>query len=159
MPRHAEIRRLNYSPAQLFDLVADVGRYHEFLPWVIGTRVRSRSDVLLTADVMVGFKMFRETFTSRVTLARPFHVHVDYVDGPLKYLKNDWRFKPDGDGTIVDFSVDFEFRSRMFETLAGAVFGEALRRMVSAFEERAADLYGDPLVRTPKLVNNQASRN
>lgn len=142
MPRHQETRRLDFTPGQLFDLVADVSRYPEFLPWVVSTRVRSRSDILLTADVMVGFKMLRETFTSRVTLARPHHVHVDYVDGPLKFLKNDWRFKPDGQGTIVDFSVDFEFHSRMFETLAGAVFGEALRRMVSAFEQRAADLYG-----------------
>ena len=142
MPRHQETRRLGYTPAQLFDLVADVGRYQEFLPWVISTRVRSRSEALLTADVMVGFKMLRETFSSRVTLARPDHVHVDYIDGPLKFLKNDWRFKPDGEGTIVDFSVDFEFHSKMFETLAGAVFGEALRRMVSAFEARAAELYG-----------------
>ncbi len=144
MPRHQETRRLGYTPEQLFDLVADVGRYQEFLPWVISTRVRSRSDLLLTADVMVGFKMLRETFTSRVTLARPDHVHVDYVDGPLKFLKNDWRFTPDGQRTIVDFSVDFEFRSRIFESLAGAVFGEALRRMVSAFEQRAADLYDAP---------------
>lgn len=144
MPRHAEIRRLDYTPGQLFDLVADVGRYQEFLPWVISTRVRSRSEVLLTADVMVGFKILRETFSSRVTLARPHHVHVDYIDGPLKFLKNDWRFKPDGQGSIVDFSVDFEFRSRMFESLAGAVFGEALRRMVSAFEQRATELYGAP---------------
>ena len=144
MPRHQETRHLGYTPEQLFDLVADVGRYQQFLPWVIGTRIRSASDSLLVADVIVGFKMLRETFSSRVTLERPGHIHVDYVEGPLKFLRNDWTFKPDGQGTLVDFRVDFEFRNRVFESLAGAVFGEALRRMVGAFEKRAAELYGAP---------------
>jgi coenzyme Q-binding protein COQ10 len=126
----------------MFDLVADVGRYQQFLPWVIGTRVRSRDEDSLTADLIVGFKALRETFTSRVTLERPGHIHVDYLDGPLKYLRNDWTFRPDGQGgTMVDFLVEFEFRSRIFETLAGAVFGEAVRKMVGAFEARAAVLY------------------
>lgn len=141
MPRHQEQRRLPYTPDQLFDLVADVGRYQEFLPWVIGTRIRSREANLLVADVIVGFRMFRETFRSRVTLDRPHRVHVDYLEGPLKYLRNDWTFKADGQGTLVDFCVDFEFRNRVFETLAGAVFGEAFRRMVGAFETRASSLY------------------
>lgn len=143
MPHHAETRRLPYCPEQMFDLVADVERYGQFLPWVIGTRVRSRTDTLLVADVIVGFKMLRETFSSRVTLERPTHIHVDYLEGPLKHLRNDWRFRPDGEGgSFVDFAVDFEFRSRVFETLAGAVFSEAVRRMVTAFEARAVQLYG-----------------
>lgn len=143
MPKHAEIRHLPYTPEQMFDLVADVGRYQQFLPWVIGTRVRSQSDTAMVADLVVGFKMLRETFTSRVTLERPHHVHVDYLEGPLKYLYNDWRFEraPDG-GTLVHFKVDFEFRSRVFEALAGAVFGDALRKMIGAFETRARQLYG-----------------
>jgi coenzyme Q-binding protein COQ10 len=143
VPKHAEIRRLPYTPEQMFDLVADVGRYQQFLPWVIGTRVRSKSETALVADLVVGFKMLRETFTSQVTLERPRHVHVDYLEGPLKYLYNDWRFEPAADGgTLVHFKVDFEFRSRVFEALAGAVFGEALRKMIGAFETRAQQLYG-----------------
>lgn len=143
MPKHAETRQLPYTPEQMFDLVADVGRYQQFLPWVIGTRVRSKSETTLVADLIVGFKMLRETFTSRVKLQRPYHVHVDYLEGPLKYLHNDWRFEPAPDGgTLVHFKVEFEFRSRVFEALAGAMFGEALRRMIGAFEERARELYG-----------------
>jgi len=143
VPRHAETRTLPYTPEQMFDLVADVARYPQFLPWVIGTRLRSKSDTALVADLVVGFKMLRETFTSKVTLDRPRHIHVDYLDGPLKYLRNDWRFEPAPDGgCLIHFKVEFEFRSRMFEALAGAVFGEALRRMIGAFEKRAAELYG-----------------
>lgn len=143
MPKHTETRELPYTQEQMFDLVADVARYHQFLPWVIGVRVRSKTDRELVADLVVGFKMFRETFTSRVLLERPHHVHVDYLEGPLKYLYNDWRFEPAPEGgTLVHFEVDFEFRSRVFETLAGAVFGDALRRMIGAFEERARELYG-----------------
>jgi coenzyme Q-binding protein COQ10 len=143
MPRHAETRRLPYTPEQMFDLVADVGSYPQFLPWVIGARIRSKGERLLVADLVVGFKMLRETFTSRVTLDRPNRIHVDYLEGPLKYLRNDWRFEPASDGAVLlHFSVDFEFRSRLFETIAGAVFGDAVRRMVAAFETRAAQLYG-----------------
>ena len=143
MPRHAETRALPYSPEQMFDLVADVGRYQEFLPWVIATRMRSHSADALVADLIVGFGPLRETFTSRVKLDRPSEILVEYIEGPLKYLKNDWSFKPDGrGGSLIDFSVDFAFRSRMFEALAGKVFGEAVRRMVGAFETRAAALYG-----------------
>jgi coenzyme Q-binding protein COQ10 len=143
MPRHAETRQLPYTPAQMFDLVADVQRYAEFLPWVIGVRMKSRSDTELVADLVVGFKMLRERFTSRVTLERPTRIHVDYLDGPLKYLRNDWTFRDDGEGgTLLNFKVEFEFRNRVFEAIAGAVFGEAVKRMVAAFEARAAALYG-----------------
>ena len=144
MPKHSETRRLPYSPEQMFDLVADVGRYGEFLPWVSAVRVRSNSETEMVADPIVGFKGLRETFSSRVTKERAEHIRVEYLDGPLKYLNNDWTFRPDGDGgVLIDFTVDFAFKSRMFEMLAGQVFDRALRMMINAFEERAAKLYGD----------------
>lgn len=142
MPRHQDSRLLPYSPAQMFDLVADVARYPEFLPWVIGARIQSRSEAEMVAELIVGFKMVRERFTSRVHLERPGHIAVDYITGPLKHLSNDWRFSPDGTGTRIDFTVDFAFRSRLFESLVGGVFTEAVRRMVQAFEKRALALYG-----------------
>ena len=143
MPKHSETRRLPYSREQMYALVADVTRYGEFLPWVTAVRVRSDGETEMVADLLVGFSALRERFTSKVVKQRPDAIHVDYIDGPLKYLHNDWRFRPDGEGgCIVDFSVDFAFRSRMFEALAGQVFDRALRRMIGAFEERAARLYG-----------------
>jgi len=144
MPRHSETRRLPYTPEQLFDLVADVARYPEFLPWVAAVRVRSDSDTEMVADLVVGFKAIHEKFTSRVTKHRPDSISVEYIEGPLKYLKNDWRFRPDGQGGVyVDFTVDFAFRSMLFEALAGQMFDRALCKMIGAFEERAAALYGD----------------
>jgi len=144
MPRHAETRHLPYTPDQMFDLVADVEHYPEFLPWVSGMRVRSDSATETLADMIVGFKSLRETFTSRVVKARPDHLHVDYVDGPLKHLSNDWRFRPaDDGGVLVDFTVDFAFKNRLFEMIAGQMFDAALRKMIGAFETRAAQLYGE----------------
>ena len=143
MPRHTETKHLPYSPDQLFDLVADVSRYDEFLPWVVAVRVRSSSATETVADLVVGFNAFKERFTSRVVKERPDKILVDYVEGPLKYLHNEWRFEPTADGgTNLCFSVDFAFRSRIFEALAGQMFDRALRRMTRAFEERAAALYG-----------------
>ncbi|HEX9954415.1 MAG TPA: type II toxin-antitoxin system RatA family toxin [Allosphingosinicella sp.] len=143
MPRHTETRHMPYSPEQMFDLVADVKRYQEFLPWVAATRIRSDSETLMVADLVVGFKSLKETFASRVTKERPQRVVVDYLEGPLKYLHNSWEFAPDGKGgTKIDFCVDFAFRSRIFESLAGQMFDRALRRMIGAFEERAHQLYG-----------------
>lgn len=143
MPRHIEHRHLPYSPEQLFDLVADVKRYDEFLPWVTAVRVRSSSETEMVADLIVGFSAFRERFTSRVKKDRPNAITVDYVEGPLKFLHNEWRFEPAEDGgTNLHFAVEFAFRSRIFEAVAGQVFGRALRKMTSAFEERAAALYG-----------------
>ncbi|MDP5278484.1 type II toxin-antitoxin system RatA family toxin [Sphingomonas sp. DG1-23] len=144
MPKHSETRALPYSPEQMFDLVADVGRYGEFLPWVSAVRVRSNSDTQMVADLIVGFKGLRESFTSRVEKQRPGHIRVDYLEGPLKHLNNDWKFRSDGKGgCLVDFCVDFAFKNRVFEMLAGQVFDRALRKMINAFEERAARLYGD----------------
>ncbi len=142
MPKHSETRHLPYTPEQMFDLVADVGRYAEFLPWVSAMRVRSNSETETLADMIVGFKGLRETFTSRVQKVRPIELNVDYVDGPLKYLRNEWHFRPEPQGCAVDFTVDFAFKNRMFEMIAGQVFGAALRKMIGAFETRAAELYG-----------------
>jgi coenzyme Q-binding protein COQ10 len=143
MPRHSEARYLPYTPEQLFEMVADVASYDEFLPWVVAVRVRSSSAQETVADLVVGFNAFKERFTSRVMKERPTRICVDYVEGPLKYLHNEWTFKRAADGgTNLGFSVDFAFKSRLFESLAGAMFDRALRRMTSAFEQRAAALYG-----------------
>ena len=144
MPRHSETRHLPYSPEQLFDLVADVKSYPEFVPWISAIRVRSDSEAEMVADMVVGFKAFKERFTSRVTKERPDHIVVDYIEGPLKFLHNDWRFEPDGKGgTTLQFCVDFAFKNRIFETVAGQMFDRALRRMTDAFIARADVLYGD----------------
>lgn len=143
MPRHSEVKHLPYTPEQLFELVADVKRYDEFLPWVTAVRVRSSSETEMLADLIVGFGAFKERFTSRVHKERPRRILVEYVEGPLKYLKNEWIFEPaPHGGTNVHFSVDFAFKSRLFESLAGAMFDRALRKMTGAFEARAATLYG-----------------
>ena len=143
MPTHAEKRILPYSREQLFELVLDVERYPDFLPWCLGCRVRKRSDTQVIADTIIGFKVFRESFTSRITHDQPNRINVSYENGPFKYLNNHWIFNDMGDGTTeIDFFVDFEFRSRMLQAAIGAVFNEAVRRMIAAFEGRADDLYG-----------------
>ena len=143
MPRHSETKHLPYTPDQLFDLVADVARYDEFLPWVVAVRIRSSSETETVADLVVGFNAFKERFTSRVVKSRPNLICVDYIEGPLKHLHNEWTFEPaPGGGTNLGFVVDFAFRSRLFESLAGSMFDRALRRMTGAFEQRAAALYG-----------------
>ena len=144
MPTHAESRVLPYSPEQMFELVADVGRYPEFLPWCAGAKVRSRTDTELVADLTIGFGPFRESFTSRVTLDRPTTVTVKYENGPFRYLNNQWTFKPNPKGSECKFFVDFEFRSRILQAAIGVVFNEAVRRMVNAFLKRARDIYGAP---------------
>ncbi len=143
MPTHAEKRILPYTPEQLFDLVAEVEAYPEFLPWCLSIRVRKREENVITADMVIGFKIFRERFTTRVTLRRPGRIDVTYTQGPFKYLNNHWLFEPHGDGgCIIDFYVDFEFRTRLLQKAIGVVFNEAVRVMVSAYERRAKQLYG-----------------
>lgn len=149
MPIHAEQRKLPYTPAQLFALVADIEKYPEFLPWCIGARIRERRDNVILADMVIGFKMVREKFTSRVTLTPPGEggadgrIDVAYVDGPMRHMQNRWTFIANPDGTTtIDFYVDFEFRSKILQTLIGALFHEAVRRMVAAFDARARTLYG-----------------
>jgi coenzyme Q-binding protein COQ10 len=143
VPRHTEKRNIRYAPEQMFDLVANVKSYATFLPWIAAVRIRSDSETRMIADLVVGFGSFKETFASEVIKHRPTDIKVDYIEGPLKYLTNSWTFEPDGKGgTDVDFCVDFAFKSRIFETLAGQMFDRALRRMIGAFEERAHQLYG-----------------
>ncbi len=143
MPTHAETRVLPYRPDQMYDLVAGVEHYPVFLPWCIGARIRERSDNLLVADLIIGFKMFRERFTSRVTLdPTKQRIDVAYSEGPFKYLKNHWIFRPHGQGCEIEFFVDFEFRNRLLQKTIELLFGEAVRRMVAAFETRAEALYG-----------------
>jgi coenzyme Q-binding protein COQ10 len=144
MPTHAERKLVPYSAEQLFDLVADVGKYPEFLPWCVGARVRSRSETDLVADLTIGFGPFRESFTSRVNLDRASRILVRYENGPFRYLKNRWIFTPETGGCTVDFYVDFEFRSRILQAAIGVVFHEAVRRMVNAFLKRARDIHGAP---------------
>lgn len=146
MPTHAERRVLPYTPEQLFDLVADVARYPEFLPWCKGARINRQEPGLLTAELTIGFSLLRESFGSRVDLDRPRRIDVTYTKGPMRYLDNHWIFRPVGEGQCeIDFFVDFEFRSRLVQRLMEVLFGEAMRRMVDAFERRAAQLYGPPL--------------
>ena len=143
MPAIHEVRRLPWSAAQMFDLVADVGRYSEFLPWVVACRVRTDDGHAMVADMLVGFKALREKFTSRVTRSRPGHIAVHYVDGPMRDLANDWGFRDlPGGGCEVDFRVNFSFRNPLFEALAGQYVDKAFRKMVVAFEARAEELYG-----------------
>jgi coenzyme Q-binding protein COQ10 len=143
MPTHAEKRILPYTREQLFDLVADVERYPEFLPWCLAARIRERRPDLVVADLLIGFKMVRERFTSRVELKRPSCIDVAYAEGPFRYLNNHWVFTELANGRCeIDFFVDFEFRSAILQKLIGLLFNEAVRRMVSAFESRAKQLYG-----------------
>ncbi|MDL2351903.1 MAG: type II toxin-antitoxin system RatA family toxin [Pseudomonadota bacterium] len=142
MPGISETRQMPYSAEQMFDLVADVARYAEFLPWVVGTRVRSDSETEMIADLLVGFNALREKFTSRVEKVRPSEIRVHYLDGPMRDLDNVWKFRPMPEGCEVYFAVSFTFRNAVFEALAGQYFERAFRKMVSAFETRAEQLYG-----------------
>jgi len=143
MPGIREVRRLPFTAEQMFDLVADVGRYGEFLPWVIATRVRSDSNTEMVADMVIGFKSLRGRFTSKVAKERPRMIDVQYVDGPLRDLDNTWIFRPQSDGGCeIDFTVEFTFKNRMFERISGKYFDRAFHRMVAAFEARAEEVYG-----------------
>ncbi|MEX2455343.1 MAG: type II toxin-antitoxin system RatA family toxin [Rhodospirillaceae bacterium] len=142
MPTHTEKRFLPHSADQLYDLVADVEDYPNFLPWCIGLRVSSRTDNVIRADMVVGFKMLREKFTSKVTLTPKERIDVEYLDGPFRYLQNRWLFHPREGGCEIDFFIDFEFRSRLLRKIMEPLFHEAVRRMVRAFETRADHRYG-----------------
>ena len=149
MPTHQETRRLPYTATQMFDLVADVGAYPQFLPWNSAARIRSRTPVegggeVMEADLVISFKVFRERFGSRVTLwPEQKKIDTEYLDGPFKYLKSTWSFRdlPEG-GCEVHFFVDFEFKNAILQGIIGMVFNEAMQRIVRAFEKRAAQLYG-----------------
>lgn len=147
MPRHSETRTLPYSAQQMYDLVADVARYPDFLPWTAAARIRSRTpdgaNEIVIADLVISFKVFRERFTSRVVLM-PEEMQIDtqYLDGPIKHLHSSWRFKELSEGCEVGFEVDFEFKSRLMQGAASMFFNEAMQRIVRAFEARAKDLHG-----------------
>jgi coenzyme Q-binding protein COQ10 len=146
MLSHIEQKTLSYTPQQMFDLVADVARYKEFLPWCVGSRINSRdSDDVFYADLIVGYKMIRERFSSKVVLENSNHITIEYLRGPLKHLTNHWRFSEAEDGgCVIDFSVEFEFQNKMLQGLAQVFFQEVITRMVGAFEARAHDVYGAP---------------
>lgn len=147
MPTHAEKRHLPYRSEQLYDLVAGVDRYPEFLPWCRAARITRREGDVFYADLVIAFKVFRERFESKVTLHPKQQIDVEYIQGPFRYLNNHWRFETGSDGhCIVDFYVDFEFRSRILQNLIGLLFNEAVSRMVGAFEARAHKLYGPQVV-------------
>lgn len=143
MPSHNERRELPYSAAQMYNLIADVQKYPEFLPWVSAIRVRKDEDTEMLADMIVGFKSIKETFSSRVVKSPYSSIVVDYLDGPMRHLHNRWSFidTPSG-GCIIEFNVDFSFRNPVFEALAGQFFESALRKMTGAFIARADTLYG-----------------
>lgn len=143
MPTHAEKKHLPYTPEQMFDLVADIERYGEFLPWCIACRKTRDDGSVIEADLIIGYKMIREKFKSRVTLHRPREIRVDYVDGPMKNLSNQWNFIRNDDNTCtIDFYVDFEFKNPMLQGLITLFFDKAVSKMVGAFEDRARLLYG-----------------
>ena len=152
MPRHSEHRTLPYTARQIYDLVADVARYPEFLPWTAAARIRSLSPLeggsegaeVMEADLVISFKVFRERFGSRVTLfPAEGRIETQYIDGPFKYLHSTWEMRDrDEGGCEVRFHVDFEFRNALLAKIVGVVFDEAMRRVVGAFERRAKALYG-----------------
>ena len=147
MPSHAETRFLPYSSQQMYDLVADVGKYPEFLPWCAAARISDtipKDDAtILEADLVISFKVFREKFGSRVTLWHDKRkIDTEYLDGPFRYLKSEWRFEDVEGGCNVHFNVDFEFKNAILQRVIGLVFNEAMQRIVRAFENRADALYG-----------------
>ena len=152
MQTHAEKKHLPHTQEQMFQLVSDIENYSEFLPWCISTRIRSREGNELLADMVIGYKVFRERFTSRVILTEPERIDVTYSRGPFKYLTNHWIFLPEADGTCtVDFYVEFEFRSNLMQKMIGLVFNEAVKKMVHSFEERAYFVYSSK--NDPELQN------
>lgn len=149
MPTHSETRHLPYTAQQMYDLVADVGRYPEFLPWTAAARIRREEpqpdgSVLLEADLVISFKVFRERFGSRVVLwPEAKKIDTEYLDGPFRYMKSNWAFTDRADGGCdVYFFVDFEFKNAILQKIIGVVFNEAMMRIVRAFEARAKALYG-----------------
>ena len=146
MPKHSETRVLPYKAAEMYDLVADIARYPEFLPWCAATRIRSRvpdgACEVVESDMVVSFKVFREKFGTRVRLCpADKHIATDYLDGPFRYLHSNWRMRDVEGGCEVEFDIDFEFKSAILQAVIGVVFNEAMMRIVRAFEERAAVLY------------------
>ena len=150
MPQFSTKRRVRHAASEMFDLVADVEKYPQFVPLCSALKVRSRTDqdgvTVLVADMTVAYKIIRETFTSRVTLDRPnLKILVEYLSGPFKRMQNRWSFLPVGDDACdIEFFIDYEFRSRTLAAFMGAVFDAAFRKFAVAFEQRADEIYGRP---------------
>jgi len=149
MPQFDTVKRVSHPPDEMFALVADVERYPEFVPLCERLSIRSRKErdgrAVLVADMTVGYKAIRETFTSQVHL-KPDEMAIDvsYLDGPFRYLSNRWRFEPAGNGCDVHFHIDYEFKSRILGAMMGAMFDRAFRMFTNAFEKRADVVYGRP---------------
>ena len=142
MIAYEEIKIVSHSPKNMFDLVADVSKYPEFLPWCLASRIRKNDGKVMIADLLVGFQLLREKFTSRVNLnEKKFLINVEYEDGPFKYLNNNWQFFSHTEGCEIHFQVNFEFRNIIFQTMMEKLFSNAVRKMVYAFEERAEKIY------------------
>ncbi len=146
MPTHSETKTLPYSAQQMYDLVADVANYPKFLPWTAAARIRSVTEEgekqVMLADLVISFKVFRETFGSRVTLwPAQKKIGTEYLDGPFRHMESEWNFKDVEGGCEVSFYVDFEFRNRLLQGAATMFFNEAMQRVVRSFERRAAELY------------------
>jgi coenzyme Q-binding protein COQ10 len=151
MPQFSTKRRVRHAATEMFDLVADVERYPEFVPLCRALRVKTRTQKddgveVLVADMTVAYKLVHETFTSRVTLDRPkLEILVEYLSGPFSHLQNRWIFRPVDEQTCdVEFFIEYEFRSRVLAALMGAMFDAAFRRFAEAFEKRADEIYGKP---------------
>ena len=147
MIRHSERRIVGYAPRQMFDLVADVARYPEFLPWCTAARMRQRlSDTVEIDELAIGFGPFHEKFVSRVvrTADDPSALRIDTTgtEGPFRHLTSRWVFRAHDQGTQIEFTLEFEFRSLLLQKTVQVLFAEAVKRMVSAFEGRARQLYG-----------------
>lgn len=147
MPTHHETKKLPWTAQQMYDLVADVASYPQFLPWNSAARIRSRTPIeggeIMEADLVISFKVFRERFGSRVTLLPgEKRILTEYIDGPFRFMRSTWAFRDAEGGCEVDFFVDFEFRNAILQGIIGVVFNDAMMRIVRAFERRAADLYG-----------------
>ena len=142
MISHEEIKILPHSPNQMFDLVADVSKYPEFLPWCLASRIQKNDGKIMVADLLVGFQLLREKFTSRVNLnQKGLLIDVEYQDGPFKYLENKWKFKTHPKGCEINFNVNFEFKNFLFQSMMEKLFSSAVIKMVNAFEKRAKKIY------------------
>ena len=146
MTSHAETKYLPYTAKEMFDLVADISSYPEFLPWCAAARVRKevqKGEVKqVDADLVISFKVFREKFGSRVLLdVSNYIIETDYIDGPFSYLHSVWSFEDCKEGCEVKFDVNFEFKNAILQSIIGLVFNDAMQRIVRAFERRASDLY------------------
>jgi coenzyme Q-binding protein COQ10 len=152
MLSHVEQKTLPYTPEQMFDLVAAVDQYSQFAPWCVASRInRWEGKHVFYADLVVGYKLFREKFSSKVILDPKREISIEYQKGPLKNLTNHWIFSEGSNGSCtIDFSVEFEFKNKALQTLATVFFNEVVKRLIGAFEARAHQVYGEPIIEIPK---------